>query len=76
MCAQANAVCRIVVTLKALRMEVRGADPDAAIAGSAVRKYSAEFAAPRRAASPGSTAEAAADFIADAADPFAEPSDE
>jgi hypothetical protein len=46
-------------------MEARGADPDAGIAGSAVRKFAAEFAAPRRAASAGRAAEAASDpFIA------------
>jgi hypothetical protein len=76
-CSQLNTVCRIVMTLKALRMEVRGADPDAAIAGSAVRKYANKFAAePRRAASAGSAAEAASDpFIDDPAGPILSTSD-
>jgi hypothetical protein len=74
-CNQVGAVCRIVMTLKALRAEERRAEPDAAIAGSAARKYATEFAAPHRVASAG--AEAAADpFIADATDPFAERADE
>jgi hypothetical protein len=63
-CNQISAVCRIVATLKALRMEDRlSADPDAAIAGSAVRKYTAEFAAPRRAVAAG--VEAASDSFID-----------
>jgi len=50
-CNQIGAVCRIVMTLKALRMEDRrGPDPDAEIAGSAVRKYASQFSAPRQAA--------------------------
>jgi hypothetical protein len=65
-CNQVNAVCRIVMTLKALREEERRAEPDAAIAGSAVRKYSAEFAARHRAPSAG--AEAATDPLADSGD--------
>lgn len=65
-CAQANAVCRIALTLKSLRMEVRGADPDAGIAGSAVRKYANEFAAgARRVTSAGSAAEPASDSFLD-----------
>jgi hypothetical protein len=77
-CNQVGAVCRIVMTLKALRMEDRrSAEPDVAIAGSAVRKYATEFAASQRAASAGNAAEPATDsFIADATDPFAEPADE
>jgi hypothetical protein len=72
--AQLNAVCRVATTLKALRMEEsRGADPDAAIVGSAVRKYAAEFSAAHRAA--GTGAEAASDpFIGDPC--WADPADE
>ena len=44
-CAQAAAVCNIVRTLKALRTEARHAEPESGIAGSAVRAYSAAFAA-------------------------------
>jgi hypothetical protein len=71
-CNQISAVCRIEMTLKALRMEDRRADPDAAT----VRKYATEFAT-RRAAGAGSAAEAASDsFIAEATDPFADPAEE
>jgi hypothetical protein len=63
------------MTLKALRMEVRGAEPEAAIAGSAVRKYASQFSAVRQTAAAG--AEAASDsFIAGATDPFADPAEE
>ena len=48
-CAQAAAVCNIVRTLKALRTEARHDDPEPGIAGSAVRRYAAEFAAGRAA---------------------------
>jgi hypothetical protein len=73
-CNQVNAVCRIVMTLKALRAEERRAEPDAGIAGSAVRKYAGEFAA-RRAAGAGSAAEAASDPFID--DPgWTDPADE
>jgi hypothetical protein len=61
-CNQIGAVCRIVMTLKALRAEDRGDDPDAAIVGSAVRKYASAF----RATGARSAAEAASDpFIDD-----------
>jgi hypothetical protein len=75
-CNQVGAVCRIVMTLKALRMEDRrGADPDAAIAGSAVREYSAAFTAHHRAASAGSAAEEASEPFID--DPcWTDPADE
>jgi hypothetical protein len=39
-----GAVCQIENTLKALRFEDRGLELDTGTAGSAVRKYSAEFA--------------------------------
>ena len=67
-CAQAGAVCRIVMTLKALRTEVRREDPDEAIAGSAVHKYAAEFAAMSRAAGT-STAGASKPFVDGPYDP-------
>jgi hypothetical protein len=70
-CNQVGAVCRIVMTLKALRMEVRGSEPEPGIAGIAVRKYASEFAGHRRATGAESTPEAATDpFIANAADPL------
>lgn len=75
-CAQAGTVCRIALTLKSLRMENRNVDPDAGIAGSAVRKYANEFAAgTRRATRAGSAAEAASDSFID--DPrWTDPADE
>jgi hypothetical protein len=74
-CNQAGAVCRIVMTLKALRMEARGVEPDDAIAGSAVRRYSEQFAATHRAAGAGSAAPAASDSFID--DPcWTDPADE
>lgn len=68
LCSQAGAVCRVVITLKALRTEDRrSTELDAGIAGSAVRKYADEFAAgSRRATGAGSAAEAASEpFIDD-----------
>jgi hypothetical protein len=64
-CNQAGAVCRIVMTLKALRIEARGAEPEPGIAGSAVRKYAAEFAARHQGTSAESAAEAASDSFID-----------
>jgi hypothetical protein len=63
-CVQAGAVCRIVTTLKALRTEDRRADPDDAIAGSAVRRYANEFAT-RRTTSAKSPEAASDPFIED-----------
>jgi hypothetical protein len=89
--AQLGVVCRIAQTLRALRAEERRADPDAAIARAAVRKYAAQFSrqarvngltnlgvpGPSSRTSAGGAAEAASDpFIADATDPFADPAEE
>lgn len=78
-CAQLGAVCRIALTLKALRMEARhGADADDETAGSAIKKYSVLFAEPRRAAGAQSAehpAESASDSFID--DPcWTDPADE
>jgi len=63
-CNQIGAVCRIAMTLKALRAEDRRADPDAELAGSAVRQYANAFAA--------KTHRVAAVSVEAASDPFIE----
>ena len=64
-CKQVSAVCRIVTTLKALRMEERRGDPDDARASGAVRKHASEFAARHQEADAGSAAVAASDSLID-----------
>jgi hypothetical protein len=76
-CNQAGAVCRIVMTLKALRMEDRRGEPDAAIA----RQRGAEIC--HRVCSPSPSGQRRKRrrarnrfIITDATDSFAEPADE
>ena len=74
-CSQVGAVCRIAMTLKALRAEDRRADPDAELAGSAVRQYANAFAATaHRAAAVG--VEAACDPFIEDRPSWTDPADE